>query len=391
MLIKNARIFSEKGLFFEGSLEFEGETILSLKEEAFTKNSPSDTQNDTRSDVLDAGGLFLVPALVDIHFHGADGYDFCDGTPESLSKIASYEASRGVGAICPATMTYSLPILSDVMKNAAKYKAAFRAQTEAELVGINMEGPFISHEKRGAQNPDYISPPDVSFFRTLQECSGGLIRLLDLAPETENAIACIKELKDEVSISLAHTTADYDTASRAFLAGARQVTHLYNAMPPFLHRSPGVIGAAFDHARFVELICDGIHLHPSVVRASYALFGKDRIVMISDSMRAAGLEDGEYSLGGQRVCVKEKYATLEDGTLAGSASDLMDCLRAAVKEMGIPLEDALLSATLNPARAIGIEDAYGSIAPGKKASFLLLEEDLSIAHIFLRGQRLRPR
>ena len=218
-------------------------------------------------------------------------------------------------------------------------------------------------------------------------CLVGRYHAEDLAPELPGSMETIDELAGEVRISIAHTTADYDTACEAFKHGARQVTHLYNAMPPFSHRAPGVIGAAFDNDNVaVELIADGVHVHPSVVRATFRLF-ENRVILISDSMMATGLDDGEYSLGGQAVTVRGNLATLHDGTIAGSATNLMDCVRSAVK-MGVPLGQAIHSASTNPARAIGVEHDYGSLEPGKLANVLLLDEELNIHTILLRGRML---
>jgi len=200
----------------------------------------------------------------------------------------------------------------------------------------------------------------------------------------------IEAVKDEVTVSVAHTTADYDKAMTAFQMGASHVTHLFNAMPPYTHRAPGVIGAASDsdHCR-VELICDGVHIHPSVVRNTFRMFGPDRVVLVSDSMRAAGLGDGESSLGGQKVFVNGNKATLEDGTLAGSVSNLMDCVRVCVKEMKLPLEQAIRSAAVNSAKAIGIYDQYGSITPGKYANVVLLDQDLNVKGVIMKGNVVR--
>ena len=227
-------------------------------------------------------------------------------------------------------------------------------------------------------------------FRRLQKKAEGLIRFCDIAPETDGAMDFIRELKDEVRISLAHTTADYDTAREAFIHGARHVTHLFNAMPPFSHRAPGVIGAAAENPDVIaELICDGIHIHPSAVRAAFRLFGDERICLISDSMMATGLSDGEYTLGGQAVTVRGNLATLADGTIAGSVTNLMDCLRTAVQKMGIPLEDAVRCASLNPAKAIGVDALYGSIEAGKKGDVVLLRKDLSLAGVIKDGVCIR--
>lgn len=257
----------------------------------------------------------------------------------------------------------------------------------ASLVGINMEGPFISAEKKGAQAAAYIRLCDAGLFRRLQKASGNLIKLVDIAPETEGALDFIDALKDEVTISLAHSAANYDIALEAYKRGARHVTHLYNAMPPFTHRAPGIVGAALDSPQcMAELICDGVHIHPSTVRAAFRMFGDDRLILISDSMRAAGMKDGSYTLGGQAVSVKGKFATLvSDGTLAGSVTNLMDCMRTAVKEMQLPLESMVACATANPAKAIGIYDRYGSISAGKIANLVLLDHDLNIKRIIING------
>ena len=227
-------------------------------------------------------------------------------------------------------------------------------------------------------------------FRRLQAASNGLIKLCDIAPEEEGAMEFIEELKDEVNISFAHTTANYDIAKKGYDMGACHATHLYNAMPPMAHRDPGVIGAARDSEHvMVELICDGVHVHPAVVRATFEMFGDERVVMISDSMRATGLSDGLYTLGGQDVKVVGKLATLvSDGAIAGSATNLMDCVRTAVFDMDIPLETAIGCATANPAKSVGLYDKYGSISIGKVGNVVLLNYDLSLKAVIIRGKRI---
>ena len=311
MQFSNLKIYQPDGTFRTGSLAVADDRILAAGE---------------TGDAVDMDGLYAIPGLVDLHFHGCMGRDFCDGTAEAISTLAAYQAQNGVAAICPATMTYPEEKLTQIAQAAAAWSAE---PHEAALVGINMEGPFISEKKKGAQNGAYLHAPDAAMFRRVQEQANGLFKLCDLAPELPGAMQTIEELSGEVRISLAHTEADYDTACEAFRRGARQVTHLYNAMPPFSHRAPGVIGAAFDSENVaVELIADGVHIHPSVVRAVFTLFG-GRVILISDSMMATGLEDGEYSLGGQAVTVRGNLATLHDGTIAGSATNLMDCVRSA--------------------------------------------------------------
>ncbi len=275
-------------------------------------------------------------------------------------------------------------------------KKIFKGIREAEksgdgatVAGINMEEPFLDPVKKGAHVEEWITEPDADFVKELNEVSGGRIRLVTLAPNVKGAMDFIREMKEEVQISLGHTAADYDTAMEAFEKGASHVTHLYNAMNPYTHRAPGPIGAAADAGAEVELICDGVHIHPAVVRTTFKIFGDDRVILISDSMMATGLQDGDYSLGGQAVKVVGNRATLANGTIAGSATNLLDCMRNAVQNMQVPLESAVKAAAVNPAKSAGIYDRYGSITPGKEANVVLLKkEDLSLLQVILRGNRI---
>lgn len=338
-------------------------------------------------ETIDASGCYAVPGFVDVHFHGAAGFDMSDGDLEGLHAIGSYEASRGIAAMCPATMTLDEAQLIATARVAAEYTPAL---CESDLIGINMEGPFISPDKVGAQNPEYVRAADIDEFRCLQKASGGLFKLVDIAPEQPGADAFIEALSDEVRISLAHTNADFDIAASAFDKGARQLTHLYNAMNPMHHRKPGPIPAAVEHEDVTaEIIADGIHIHPAMVRLAFKMFGDDRVILISDSIRATGLGNGVYDLGGQDVHVNGYHATIASGALAGSVSDLMRCFNVAVKEMGIPLPSAVKAAAANPARAIGVDGDYGSLSPGHVASIVIFDkETLAIRHIILRGKLL---
>lgn len=374
MRIHNGKVFQD-GTFVEADVVIEKDHFVSV-----------DTDGSFSEDGLDASGCYVVPGFVDLHFHGCVGYDFCDGTQEAISSIARWQASQGTTAICPATMTYPEEKLAGIMDAAIAFRPA---ENEASLVGINMEGPFISPNKAGAQNPAYIQPCDAAMFYRLQERAGGLIKLVDVAPEEHGALDFIHEVASNVRISLAHTCADYTTSLAAFEAGAMQLTHTCNAMPAFLHRDPGPIGAAIDTPGVkAELIADGIHVHPTMVRSLFALFGAERIILISDSMEACGLEDGQYELGGQKVFVSGKKAQLENGTIAGSVSCLATCVQTAVRDMGIPLASAIRAATYNPAVALGIDNSYGSIAPGKLANAVILDSDLHVVNVVLRGKLL---
>ena len=337
------------------------------------------------NEVFDAAGCYVIPGLTDIHFHGCRGADFSDGDLDGLRTMAAYELSRGVTQICPAGMTLPEEELAAACRAAAAYDEG--EYPGAKLVGVNLEGPFLSAAKKGGQNGDFLRAPDHAMFRRLAEASGGRVKLISVAPELPGAMEFIRQASEEVTVSLAHTAADYDTAAEAFRQGARHVTHLFNAMPAFTHRAPGVVGAALDCPESrVELICDGIHIHPSVVRAVFQLFGRDRVVLISDSVRAAGMPDGQYTLGGQDINLQGALVTLPDGTIAGSATDLMSCLRKAVS-FGIPLADAVRAAAVNPAKALGIFDSVGSLDVGKQANLAVLGPDLELKAVIFKGQR----
>ena len=346
----------------------------------------SDVSGDDR--VLDASGCYVIPGLIDVHFHGCVGEDFSDATPDGLQAMADYELSEGVTYICPAGMTLGEDTILDICRNAAAHKAHNRGG--AELAGVNLEGPFLCYAKKGAQNAAFLHDPDAAMLHRFQEAAQGLVKLVTIAPEQPGTAEFIPAaIADGVNVSVGHTTADYDTASAAFAAGARQATHLFNAMPPFTHRAPGVIGAAFDHPEVrAELICDGVHIHPSVIRSTFRLFGAERVILISDSLRATGMPDGKYPFGGQEIVVHGNRATMADdpNTLAGSVTSLMGCLRQAVA-FGIPLKDAVRAASYNPACAIGIDSRAGSLYTGKEASLVLLNrEDLSIRTVLFRGE-----
>lgn len=374
MIIRNAKVFSDGCRFLEKDLVIrDGRVVFGaapLPEE----------------EVLDAQGAYALPGLVDIHFHGAVGHDFCDADEAGLQAIADFEASKGVLAICPATMTFDEEILNGIMDVAAAHKN----ERGADLVGINMEGPYISPNKVGAQNPKYVMGADAGMFRRLQERSGGLIKLVDIAPEVEGNLDFIRDCHNETRISIAHTCADYDTAKAAFAAGASHMTHLYNAMPGITHRDPGPIIAALEEGAEVELITDGVHIHPAMVRFTFNTFGDDHVILIADSMMACGLPDGEYSLGGQAVTVRGPRATLTEhpGTIAGSATCLYDCMKHAVLDMGVPLASAVRAASLNPARSIGIDADYGSLEAGRWGNVILADEQLNILKVIRKGEVL---
>lgn len=416
MRIVNGEVFDGSG-FQRLAIEICGDRIASVCEQAGVL--------DVAAGDVDASGCYVVPGLIDVHFHGAVGHDFCDASQEGISAIARYEASRGVTAICPTTMTLPEERLTSIVSSIAGH-AALRgacingkrdtavaelvgvsaassvdemaspgsdsfadATDEAAIVGINMEGPYIAPDKVGAQNPAYVRVADVDEFARLQKAACGLIKLVDVAPEQPGNIDFIRAVSNDVRVSLAHMSATYDEAQAAFDAGAAHMTHLFNAMPGLHHRDPGPIAAAVESSRATaEIIADGVHIHPAMVRLAFSLFGDERMILISDSLRACGLGDGEYELGGQMFCVKGNRATIENGSLAGSVSDVAACLKTAVREMGIPLASAVKAATANPARALGIAGERGLIASGYIADAVLLDADLNVKQVVLRGRAL---
>lgn len=384
MIIKNVKIYMPDQKFVPGNIVTDGDKIK--------KVLPGESEEKFGEEIIDGEGCYCLPGMIDLHFHGCKGMDVCDGTKEALDTIASYEASIGVTAIAPATMTLPVEELEEVLSNAAQYKKTQEEGTAAagaDLVGINMEGPFISKVKKGAQDERNIIPCSIEIYKKFQKAANGLVKFIGIAPEEFETDTFIREVKNEVSVSLAHTNADYAEAKKAFDAGANHAVHLYNAMPAFSHREPGVVGAVADSRHVMaEIICDGVHIHPAVVRATFQMLGEERMILISDSMRAAGMPDGEYTLGGLDVKVRGNRATLvSDGALAGSVTPLPDCVRTVVKEMKIPLETAVACATINPAKSLGIDDKYGSIVEGKKANFVLWDEDLNLKMVIKDGKK----
>ncbi len=382
MVIDNVLVYTENKEFVKGGIVLENDTIKSVYKDGEKPQVDSDK-------VIDGKGAFAIPGLIDLHFHGCKGDDFCDASKEAIEHIARYECSVGVTSIAPATMTLPVAELENVLKTAAEYNETSHGSDCADLIGVNMEGPFISKVKKGAQDERNIIPCNEQVLERFLKDSKGLVKFIGIAPEeSDNSIEFIKNVKDKVNVSLAHTNSDYDTAMKAFEAGANHAVHLYNAMPPFTHRAPGVVGAVSDSENVMaEIICDGIHIHPSVVRATFKMMGDDRMILISDSMRATGMPDGTYTLGGLDVNVVGKRATLvSDGAIAGSVTNLMDCMRTVVKDMNIPLETAVGCATMNPAKSLGVYDKYGSISAGKKANVVLLGSELELKMVVKDGE-----
>ena len=432
MLLTNIRYYGSDRKFHEGEIRITAGRIAEVMERPVRENildpvsaaeggeQPEGIAADGL-EIVDGEGAYCIPGLIDMHFHGCMGADFSDGTFEALDTISDYEITVGVTAIAPAAMTLPEEKLVQILENAAEFRvrqamsvdglAGFTETAEgsrprgADLLGVQFEGPFISRAKTAAQDPRNIRPLDIALAERFIDAGKGLLKVMGTAPETaspEEAEAFCRALRNKVVLSLTHTNADYDTAMAAIRNGVCHATHLFNAMPPFHHRDPGVVGAVFDSPDVTaELICDGIHIHPAVIRTVFRELGADRVILISDSTRATGMKDGKYDLGGlavekrgNQVRLAEGEGKTDDGTfgtpfhmrqLAGSATNLWDCMKYTVQTAGIPLEDAVRAASENPAKRLGVFAERGSIAPGKFADLVLMDENLTRKMILKRG------
>ncbi len=374
MNFKNAMIYTPRFRFELGA--------FSVEDGRFTQ-----VLGEPAADAVDLEGAYVIPGLIDVHTHGNSGYDFSDGSDEGMSTMAKYLASCGITSFAPTSLTLPYEQLAKAYATARNLLER-KEQGVATVRGIHMEGPFFSMAKKGAQNGEYLRLPDYVAFKALNEGCGNLIKIADVAPELPGAEDFIRSAKADCTVSIAHTDTDYDHAAKAIAAGATHMTHLYNGMNGIHHRKPGPIVAAAEAENVsAELISDGLHVHPAAVRFAFRVFGAARMVLISDSLRCCGMPDGEYEIGGQRAFLSGGVARLADGTLAGSATNVYDCMLRAIS-FGVPREDAIRAATWNPARQLGCLAEVGSIEQGKVADFVICDAALNRKAVYLAGQRL---
>ena len=414
-LIKNVNLLLPDGLA-EGSIEFDN-TVLNVNADCGKHFHCTDG-----CEVIDAQGGFAVPGLFDIHTHGAFGADFSDADfsendflnvsrecsdveqylerfplDAPLFRLARNMLDCGITSFLATTMTLSESALLSAMRSVdvfCRLQADFVRRTPpalhrlvgAKCAGVNLEGPFLSHSKRGSQAECNLRAPDAALFHRLNAAGGGRIKLVTVAPKLPGAFEFIKEVSKFCTVSVGHSAADYDTAAAAFRAGAAHVTHIFNGMNDCLHRSPGIAGAAADFGIPVELICDGLHIHPAVVRGVFRIFGKNTC-LISDSLRCTGMPDGNYTLGGQTFSLMNGRAVLADGTLAGSAVTLSEAVRRAVS-FGIPPQDALFAASYAPHYSVFGKSAPFGLVCGCPADIAVFDKQLVPTAVFVNGERM---
>ena len=368
-VITNGRIYTEAQVIEKGYLVVENGKISDIQKGDYKGHLNQ----------IDVAGKHVLPGFIDIHIHGGYGEDAMDASYDGLNHLAKQLLSEGTTTFLATTMTQSDENIEKALNNIV---ACYENQTlgeAAEIGGVHLEGPFISEHKVGAQNPKYVQRPTVEKIRHFQEVAKGLIKIITFAPEVEGAHETLNELRDDIIFSMGHTVATFEEANEAVERGAKHVTHLYNAATPFEHRNPGVFGAAWTNQSLnTEIIGDGIHSHPAAVDIAYKQKGYTHMYLITDAMRAKGMKDGEYDLGGQNVIVKGKEARLENGALAGSILKMNEGLHNLIQFTHDSLDHLWRVASLNQAIALNIDKQKGSLSIGKDADIVIVDDHIQV-------------
>ncbi|MED3760482.1 MULTISPECIES: N-acetylglucosamine-6-phosphate deacetylase [Peribacillus] len=379
-IINNLMVHSEKETYKNGYIKVVDGKIAEVGPASQYK------QDDDAKVITLSPDYQVIPGAIDIHIHGASNSDAMDATHDALSIMAKTLPKEGTTSFLATTMTQSTQAIESALLNAGKY-IENQTQENAEIVGIHLEGPFISPARKGAQPEDYIVDPDVTLFKRWQKMAENQIKLVTLAPEQPNGLDLAAHLRGTgVVASIGHSDATYDQIDEAIQAGTTHVTHLYNGMRGLHHREPGVLGAAYLRDElYVELIADGIHCRPEMIKLAYNQITSERMILITDSLRAKWLEKGTYDLGGQPVNVDETKATLSDGTLAGSILKMNDAIKNTMEYTGCSMTDIIKMTAENPAKQLRIFDRKGSIQVGKDADLVILNDRLDVEMTFCRG------
>ena len=372
--IINGKIYIDSH-FCEGKVLLFEETVRSIVDQ---------NEWDGKADeIIDAAGAYVVPGFVDVHIHGFNGADVMDGNTESLTTMAKGLTANGVTSFLATTMTMGVPYIRAALEAVKEYTAdEVLSRQGAEIVGVHLEGPFININKKGAQRGEDIIPADIDVIAGYED----LIKVITIAPEIEENMAFIEKYADRFCFSIGHTEATFEVATEAVRKGAKSVTHLFNAMSPLEHRFPGVVGTAFIEDIYAELIADTIHVHKKMFEMIYKQKGGDRLILITDAMRGAGMPEGDYELGGQKVIIKDGRCLLVNGVLAGSVLKLNEAVRHFTENTTIGLEKVIPLVSLTPATYIGIQDRKGSLAVGKDADIVFLDSELNVQKTIARGE-----
>jgi len=381
ILIKNATIYLDDATLEDGYILIDGETIKEI--------GPAHQAPLEADEILTLSpDEVVLPGFIDMHIHGAGGSDAMDGTVEAVAHMAAFLPKEGTTSFLPTTMTQSPESIEQALEALHQYSQSDNTPGTADVIGVHLEGPFVNPSKAGAQPVQYIINPDAELFKKWYELSGQTIKQVTLAPEEPGGKELVELLnKEGIISSIGHTGATYQETMEAISLGVSQATHLFNQMTGLHHRDIGAAGASLMNENiYAELIVDGIHVSPEMVELSLKLKGIDRTILITDAMRAKGLSDGKYDLGGQDVFVKGKEARLEDGALAGSILKMNDAVKNIITYTGCSLRDAVQMAAVNPAKQLNIYDRKGSIAAGKDADIVILDDDFQVRTTICRGK-----
>ena len=372
LAIKNGKLILEDGIK-EGKAVLFTTKIEGIVDE---KDIPDGT------DVIDANGGYICPGLIELHIHGYLGKDVCDADENSMRIISKGLLENGVTGYLPTTMTVDMEVIKGALEVCGSLMEESKNFDGSTILGVHAEGPFISESKKGAQDPRYILKPDAEFVKKYKD----VIKVITLAPEEDEDFAAIREIvrDTDVVVSMGHTSADYDTAMRSTLAGVKHSTHLFNAMTPLTHRGPGVVGATLNSTVSCELIVDMYHVSPALYDTVYKLKGR-KLCFITDCLPAGGLPEGEYTLGGAKIIYRDNLCRLEDGTIAGSVLRLNKGVWNVYNNSSIPLHECVNCASLNPATTLGIQNKKGSIAVGKDADLVILDNDFNVNKTIIGG------